>query len=109
MESETSSFENRIYNGSLGLMVNYAGKKSRISWDEEMERVVPDHSGGQSREKGEGGSVMGVMTGAMIQAAVLVSGILIVRKNVWRELHAYVRYSLWLLVALRLLMPVQFL
>ena len=51
---------------------------------------------------------MGVMTGAMIQAAVLVSGILIVRKMFGEKLHAYVRYSLWLLVALRLLMPVNF-
>ena len=51
---------------------------------------------------------MGVMTGAMIQAAVLVSGILIVRKMFGEKLHAYVRYSLWLLVALRLLIPVNF-
>ena len=50
---------------------------------------------------------MGVMTGAMIQAAVLVSGILIVRKMFGEKLHAYVRYSLWLLVALRLLIPVN--
>lgn len=51
---------------------------------------------------------MGVTTGAMIQAAVLVSGILIVRKMFGEKLHAYVRYSLWLLVALRLLIPVNF-
>lgn len=51
---------------------------------------------------------MGVTTGAMIQAAVLVSGILIVRKMFGEKLHAYVRYSLWLLVALRLFIPVNF-
>lgn len=51
---------------------------------------------------------MGVMTGAMIQAAVLVTTILIVRKMFGEKLHAYVRYSLWLLVALRLLIPVNF-
>ena len=51
---------------------------------------------------------MGVMTGVMIQAAVLVTAILIVRKLSGEKLHAYVRYSLWLLVALRLLIPVNF-
>lgn len=50
---------------------------------------------------------MGVMTGVMIQAAVLVTAILIVRKLSGEKLHAYVRYSLWLLVALRLLIPVN--
>ncbi|MDE6902598.1 MAG: peptidoglycan DD-metalloendopeptidase family protein [Lachnospiraceae bacterium] len=51
--------------------------------------------------------MMGVMTGVMIQAAVLVTAILIVRKLSGEKLHAYVRYSLWLLVALRLLIPVN--
>lgn len=38
VESETSSFINRIYNGSLGLMVNTLVKKQEIS-DEEMEEL----------------------------------------------------------------------
>ena len=38
VESETSSFLNRIYNGSLGLMVNTLVKKQDIP-DEEMEEL----------------------------------------------------------------------
>ncbi len=38
VESETSSFLNRIYNGSLGLLVNTLVKKEEIS-DEEMEEL----------------------------------------------------------------------
>ena len=38
VESETSSFINRIYNGSLGLMVNTLVKKQDIS-DQEMEEL----------------------------------------------------------------------
>lgn len=38
VESETSSFINRIYNGSLGLMVNTLVKKQEIS-DQEMEEL----------------------------------------------------------------------
>lgn len=38
VESETSSFLNRIYNGSLGLMVNTLVKKQDIS-EEEMEEL----------------------------------------------------------------------
>lgn len=38
VESETSSFLNRIYNGSLGLMVNTLVKKQDIS-DDEMEEL----------------------------------------------------------------------
>ena len=38
MESETSNFINRIYNGSLGLMVNTLVKKQDIP-EEEMEEL----------------------------------------------------------------------
>lgn len=38
VESETSSFINRIYNGSLGLMVNTLVRKQEIS-DQEMEEL----------------------------------------------------------------------
>ncbi len=38
VESETSSFLNRIYNGSLGLMVNTLVKKQEIP-EEEMEEL----------------------------------------------------------------------
>ena len=38
VESETSSFLNRIYNGSLGLMVNTLVKKQNIP-DQEMEEL----------------------------------------------------------------------
>lgn len=38
VESETSNFINRIYNGSLGLMVNTLVKKQEIS-DQEMEEL----------------------------------------------------------------------
>ena len=48
------------------------------------------------------------MMGVMIQTAILVIFILAVRKLFGEKLHAYIRYSLWLVVALRLLMPVNF-
>lgn len=48
------------------------------------------------------------MMGVMIQTAFLVIAILAVQKALGDKLHAYVRYSLWLLVALRLLIPVNF-
>ena len=48
------------------------------------------------------------MTGVMIQTAFLVIAILAVRKIFGAKLHAYVRYSLWLLVVLRLIIPVNF-
>lgn len=51
---------------------------------------------------------MGAMWGIMIQTAVLVTAILAVRKLLGEKLHAYIRYGLWLLVALRLLIPVNF-
>ena len=47
------------------------------------------------------------MMGVMIQTAFLVIAILAVRKALGSKLHAYVRYGLWLLVALRLLIPVN--
>ena len=47
------------------------------------------------------------MAGIMIQAALLVMAILAVRKLAGEKLHAYVRYGLWLLVVLRLLIPVN--
>ena len=42
VESETSSFINRIYNGSLGLMVNTLVKKQEISGEEmeELYRII---------------------------------------------------------------------
>lgn len=43
----------------------------------------------------------------MIQAAFLVLVILVVRKMFGAKLHAYVRYGLWLVVALRLFIPVN--
>lgn len=46
--------------------------------------------------------------GIMIQTAILVIAILVIRKLFGEKLHAYIRYSLWLLVALRLLIPVNF-
>ena len=48
------------------------------------------------------------MIGVMIQTAFLVIAILAVQKLLGNKLHAYVRYGLWLLVALRLLIPVNF-
>lgn len=48
------------------------------------------------------------MTGVMIQTALLVSAILAIRKVLGDKLHAYVRYGLWLFVAARLLLPVNF-
>lgn len=47
------------------------------------------------------------MTGVMIQTAILVAAILAVQKVFGKKLHVYVRYGLWLLVALRLLLPVN--
>ena len=46
--------------------------------------------------------------GIIIQTAFLVIAILAVQKLLGNKLHAYVRYGLWLLVALRLLIPVNF-
>lgn len=51
---------------------------------------------------------MDTMMGIMIQTAVLVTAILAVRKLFGEKLHAYIRYGLWLLVALRLLLPFNF-
>ena len=48
------------------------------------------------------------MVGVMIQAAFLVIAILAVQQLLGNKLHAYVRYGLWLLVVLRLLIPVNF-
>ena len=48
------------------------------------------------------------MAGVMIQTALLVSAILAIQKVLGDKLHAYVRYGLWLLVAARLLLPVNF-
>lgn len=45
--------------------------------------------------------------GVMIQIMFLVAAILAVRKMFGEKLHAYVRYSLWLLVVFRLLVPVN--
>ncbi|MDE7187730.1 MAG: M56 family metallopeptidase, partial [Lachnospiraceae bacterium] len=45
--------------------------------------------------------------GIMIQTAILVIAVLAVRKLFGERLHAYIRYSLWLLVVLRLLLPVN--
>lgn len=45
--------------------------------------------------------------GIMIQTAVLVIAILAVRELFGEKLHAYIRYGLWLLVVLRLLVPVN--
>lgn len=47
------------------------------------------------------------MMGVMIQAAFLVMIVLVVRKVFGTKLHVYVRYGLWLIVALRLLVPVN--
>lgn len=51
--------------------------------------------------------MMSVMMGTMIQTAVLVAAILVVRNAFREKLHAYIRYGLWLLVALRLVIPVN--
>ena len=48
------------------------------------------------------------MIGVMIQTAFLVIAILAVQKALGDKLHAYVRYGLWLLVAFRLMLPVNF-
>ena len=48
------------------------------------------------------------ITGTMIQTAFLVIAILVVQKALGNKLHAYVRYGLWLLVVLRLMIPVNF-
>lgn len=47
------------------------------------------------------------MTGIMLQAAVLIGAVLIIRALLGGRLHVYVRYGLWLAVALRLLVPVN--
>ncbi len=47
------------------------------------------------------------MMGIMIQTALLVSAILVIRKGMGNKLHVYVRYGLWLLVVARLLLPVN--
>ncbi len=47
------------------------------------------------------------MTGIMIQTAFLVTAVLMVRRLFGERLHPYIRYSLWLLVALRLFLPVN--
>lgn len=52
-----------------------------------------------------GGSMM---AGVMIQTALLVSAIVMIQKALGDKLHVYVRYGLWLLVAVRLLLPVNF-
>lgn len=54
VESETSSFLNRIYNGSLGLMVNTLVKKQDIL-DEEMEELyrIIQEARAEKKEKGE--------------------------------------------------------
>lgn len=47
------------------------------------------------------------MVGVMIQTAFLVIAILAVQKIFGAKLHAYVRYGLWLLIAVRLMIPVN--
>lgn len=47
------------------------------------------------------------MVGVMIQAAFLVIAILAVQKVFGEKLHAYVRYGLWLIVVIRLMIPVN--
>lgn len=47
------------------------------------------------------------MMGIMIQMALLVSAILVIQKVLGDKLHAYVRYGLWLLVVVRLLLPIN--
>ncbi len=49
------------------------------------------------------------MAGIMIQTAILIMAILAVQKLFGERLHAYLRYGLWLLVVLRLMMPFNFL
>lgn len=47
------------------------------------------------------------MTGIMLQGAILVIAILVIQTVLGSRLHVYVRYGLWLVVALRLLIPVN--
>ncbi|MDE6739102.1 MAG: M56 family metallopeptidase [Lachnospiraceae bacterium] len=47
------------------------------------------------------------MVGVMIQAAFLVIAVLVVQKLFGEKLHAYVRYGLWLIVVIRLMVPVN--
>lgn len=47
------------------------------------------------------------MMGVMIQTAFLVIAILAVQRALGDKLHVYVRYGLWLLVVLRLMIPVN--
>ena len=49
------------------------------------------------------------MAGIMAQTAVLIVAILAVQKLLGDRLHAYLRYGLWLLVVLRLMLPFNFL
>lgn len=50
VESETSHFLNRIYNGSLGLLVNTLVKKQEVS-DEEMEELYRIINEARARRK----------------------------------------------------------
>ena len=52
--------------------------------------------------------MMSVMAGTVLQSTILVIAILLVRKALGERLHVYIRYGLWLLVALRLMIPVNF-
>lgn len=46
--------------------------------------------------------------GVMIQTAFLVVAILAVQRIFGEKLHAYIRYGLWLLVVIRLFLPINF-
>lgn len=48
------------------------------------------------------------MAGVMIQTTFLVIAIFVVQKVLGDKLHVYIRYGLWLLVAFRLLIPINF-
>lgn len=48
------------------------------------------------------------MAGVMVQTAFLVIAIFVVQRVPGDKLHVYIRYGLWLLVALRLLIPINF-
>ena len=51
--------------------------------------------------------MMSAIAGTVLQSTILVIAILIVRKALGERLHVYIRYGLWLLVALRLVIPVN--
>lgn len=51
---------------------------------------------------------MGVLAGIVLQSTILVIVILVLRRMLGEQLHVYIRYGLWLLVALRLVIPVNF-